>query len=262
MWTHVYLNTSVSPVPNWTFPPNSQHVFLNRSSVDQLDPRLKALFKRLLHHAHGPGPLYLIKAMLPWILPNTSRAIVLDFDLLFLSPVQRLWDQFDLFEESHMLGLTPEADERIYRSGYALNGGVQLMRLDRMRDGRYESLLRQVAHAPGHLIGYLGDQTLFTRIANLDGTVLFNLSCRFNRQLNDGHGPPRWCEDGCDVLHGNFRPWKRPFEEWSRLPTARWKTELQTKLKKKSWYDRVSNCFSERRANISTLTSAQTRPAM
>ena len=36
-------------------------------------------------------------------LVGSGGPVLLDFDLLFLSPVQRLWDQFDLFEESHML---------------------------------------------------------------------------------------------------------------------------------------------------------------
>ena len=83
------------------------------------------------------------------------------------------------------------------------NGGVQLLKLDRMRAGAYAAAL---ASLRGKTLGYLGDQTAYARMSEAHPELFHRLSCRFNRQLSTHfHAPVSAyaCAEGCDVLHGN-----------------------------------------------------------
>lgn len=242
---HVFLNTSRAAVPQWRFPPHSETVFLDETWAHALRPRHRQILKGLRDHAHGPGRIYVLKAMLPWLLPHVDRAVVLDFDLLFRSPVRDLWDQFADFGPEHMIGVAPEAARHVY-SGFSfpVNGGVQLMRLDRMRQGRYERMLHEIASSEGHRIGYLGDQTLYTLLAEAHRDAFYALSCRFNRQLNP-EGTSFQCDDGCSVIHGNHAVWKQRFRDWAALGASVWAPALRLELQTYRWQRHFANCFTE-----------------
>ena len=107
-----------------------------------------------LHAAFEPltGPsgfVYMWKPLLHRVLPISLRkAIVLDVDIFILRlDLADLWREFDALERSPKaaIGLAweqqPSYDPngpspfRTFASGWGFNGGVQLMHLERMRDG-------------------------------------------------------------------------------------------------------------------------------
>lgn len=243
-FVHVFLNTSHAVVPRWIFPRRSRLLFVDESWIKTLRPRHRLLLKRLRGHAHGPGRTYVLKAILPWLLPGVDRVLVLDFDLLFRSPVMELWHEFDNFGPEHMIGVATESASRTYPShSFAVNGGVQLMRLDRMRQGNYERMLNNIVSSSGHRIGYLGDQTLYTILAQTHRYAFYPLSCRFNRQLNPNADSYK-CDDGCSVIHGNHAVWKMRFRKWTSQDASAWEPELKRAMRPYKWKRYFSSCFT------------------
>lgn len=60
--------------------------------------RAKCLYMKLRKLAHGPGPEYLYKPLLPWILPRfVLQAIILDTDTIVLRDIYWLWSEFRNF---------------------------------------------------------------------------------------------------------------------------------------------------------------------
>ena len=172
-------------------------------SSTALPARYSALLRLLRSKTHGPGSAYVTKLMLPWILPNVTQAVVLDYDL-WTSHLSELSDEFYRFSPTQQIGLALDvAWKHLYpNASLGFNGGVQLLHLERMRSGSYESALRTERRR----IGYLGDQTMYSYISERHPEMFYRLSCRFNRQLNthfDLHPSEYSCRDGCDILHGN-----------------------------------------------------------
>ena len=225
-------------------------MFVSPTSIERLPPRLQNVYKQLAARAHGPGPLYLVKAMLPWLLPSTDRVLALDFDLLFNTPVSTLWSEFDRFNESQMIGVAEEfAGNNTYGNyRFGVNGGVQLLHLARMRTGAYERMLHHIAASPSRRIGYLGDQTLLTYLAEEAPAMFFKLSCRFNYQLNREHGARIYrCDDGCSVVHGNFASWKPFFRRWAYQNRSSRQPVFATELKRRGMDNAHRACIAHGR---------------
>ena len=55
----------------------------------RLPPAAQCLFSGLARLAHGPGPAYLYKPLLHWLLPSVRRLILLDTDTVTLIPSLR-----------------------------------------------------------------------------------------------------------------------------------------------------------------------------
>ena len=178
--------------------------------VSSLDTNRTELLNHLRARTTGPGRAYVVKLMLPWLLPRVERAIVLDFDLWVRQSLERLAREFDRFTRRQMVGVVPDiAAVQLYPdSPLGANGGVQLMHLRRMREEGWERMLR------GHTawIGYLGDQTMYAHLARSHPDRFRRLSCRYNRQLNTHFWlPPSayTCADGCAIVHGNQQRFKQ-----------------------------------------------------
>ena len=168
-----------------------------------LTKRHMELLRMLRQKTHGPGSFYVTKLMLPWILPNVTHAIVLDYDL-WTSNLLDLSNEFDKFSSTQQIGLAKDVAWKLLYPNATLgaNGGVQLLHLERMRTGPYETALREEKRR----IGYLGDQTMYSHISEKYPDMFYHLSCKYNRQLNTHFKlPPSAyaCEDGCAILHGN-----------------------------------------------------------
>ena len=182
--------------------------------MSSLDANKTGLLNELQSRTTGPGRAYVLKLMLPWLLPRVERAIVLDFDLWVREPLERLAREFDAFARRHMVGVVPDiAAARLYPdSPLGANGGVQLMHLRRMREEGWERMLRRHTE----WVGYLGDQTVHAHLARLHTDRYRRLSCRYNRQLNTHFWLPNsayTCADGCAIVHGNqprFKPGRPP----------------------------------------------------
>ena len=189
--------------------------------VSSLDTNKTGLLNELQSRTTGPGRAYVLKLMLPWLLPRVERAIVLDFDLWVREPLERLAREFDAFARRHMVGVVPDiAAARLYPdSPLGANGGVQLMHLRRMREEGWERMLRRHTE----WVGYLGDQTVHAHLARLHTDRYRRLSCRYNRQLNTHFWLPTsayTCADGCAIVHGNQPRFKR-LSAWPSTATCR-----------------------------------------
>ena len=250
---HVLLNTSRSSLPHWPWPQDSQIFFVDKHSIQKLGYERAQLYRNLAKRARGPGAIYLIKAFLPWIFPLARRAVVLDFDLLFNAPIKLLWREFDKFNKSHIMGLAEEFSRDIYGySSYGVNGGVQLLHLERMRNGQYEQMLRRLALSSQNSVGYLGDQNLYTAMGNNWPYIMFRLSCRFNFQLNSRRTARMYrCRDGCIILHGNDNSWKTLFRRMTH--TENWRPRLAKELRVRGYSHAAAQCLHDHQMNLSNL---------
>ncbi len=183
-----------------------------------LPPAAQCLYDGLSRLAHGPGPAYLYKPLLPWVVPeDVRRLILLDTDVAVLRDLGALYAQFGAFGTA-VVGIANEQTLLYQRdSSWRLtgkNGGVQLLDLQRMRrSSSYARALDRVASGEdGRQIGYLGDQTLYTWLA-VDYPRLFHtLPCEWNRQLSMQFGfdnaSVHACPRRCGIAHANYAPFK------------------------------------------------------
>ena len=215
----------------------------------------RARYKRLASSATGPGPIYLYKPLLHLVLPRwLEKVIVLDTDIFLFSDIAQLWAAFARFGPSELIGVAeeqapatlaraltpalirapaptqtpcPEEQAPSYQEvralgGFGVNGGVQLLALDKMRaSASYAARMASYAsrgHAglpmkPGG-IGWLGDQTLYSWMSangSKGGRAVFHmLPCGWNRQIGTHMAawPGFWarhaCASRCHLLHGNY----------------------------------------------------------
>ena len=78
-------------------------------TVASIPSHVRDLYRRLSSSATGPGPIYLYKPLLHLILPATlKRIIVLDTDLFLFEDLLGLWNEFDHFAPSELLGVAAE----------------------------------------------------------------------------------------------------------------------------------------------------------
>ena len=118
-----------------------QQPWFRQHLLSALPAEPAALHRNLSKLGVGPSFIYMYKPFLYQLLP-LDRVLVLDFDVLIFGDLRELWDQFDAFSPSSVLGLahsqSPEYSELgtwPHKPGprAGLNGGVQLQHLARMR---------------------------------------------------------------------------------------------------------------------------------
>lgn len=161
----------------------------------RLSPEAQCLHAGLSKRAGGNGPSFLLKPLLPWILPTSLRRIILlDSDVVPLRDIRHLHAEFSRFC-GRLIGLVREQSllyQRALHLSRAYNGGVQLLDLDAMRRSRlYAHGLERAAHAEDtshrqgwQKAGFLGDQTLYSFLAaDTPGKIVHDLPCEWNRQL-------------------------------------------------------------------------------
>ena len=71
-------------------------------------PAASCLFSGFSRLAHGPGPAYLYKPLLHFLLPTVKRLILLDTDTIVLQPIGELWAHFGRFPSGAVLGVANE----------------------------------------------------------------------------------------------------------------------------------------------------------
>ena len=111
------------------------------------------------------------------ILPEHDSVLYIDTDVLFLSPVDKIWSHFKLMNPDHIAGMSYESEDfssswyhrfakhPFYRP-YGLNSGVMLMNLTRMRRfGWNEQLLESILLKYRSKIVW-GDQDIINIIFN------------------------------------------------------------------------------------------------
>lgn len=202
------------------------------TDVSRLPPLVECLHTRLKRLAHGPGPQYLLKPLLHWVMPReVRRLILLDTDVVVVRGIAPLWAQFRRFDGA-VLGVGNE-QSNLYKAPdgrpTGKNGGVQLLHFDAMRASRpYAAALDEYASGrAGKWIGYLGDQTFYTHLATPGGPLarlVYTLPCEWNRQISMQFGfrnsTIHTCPRKCALLHANYRPIKCVVGLMQRRPSC------------------------------------------
>jgi hypothetical protein len=193
---------------------------MHAHSLDDMPVNATALHRGFEKVTHGPGAIYMWKPLLHYLLPFRT-AIVLDSDIGLVRDLAELEQQFDRFEPGAVMGLATEQAPFYYQNGYpktgGVNGGVQLLHLERMRrpGSAYEAELQRFAAGERGDIGYLGDQNFYTKLRMLRPELVHALDCGWNRQLSHHLWGPTFlethaCGSPCALVHGNFPTFKGP----------------------------------------------------
>lgn len=187
------------------------------SSMSSLPPVGACLHKNLKQLAHGPGPQYVLKPLLLWALPReVGKVILLDTDVVVLHGIRPLWDEFERFGPHAVIGVGKEQSNLYKTDAVGINGGVQLLHLQRMRGAEAAAYLDALdlyaSGRAGRWIGYLGDQTLYSYMAWTHAAQMHVLPCEWNRQLSMQFGfrnrTVHSCPRRCELLHANYGPLK------------------------------------------------------
>jgi glycosyltransferase-like protein LARGE len=131
---------------------------------------------------HYAGKYAFLKLILPELLPpSVDRILCLDTDLLVLSSLRPLWQQFQHFEDDVLAALVDNLSDWYIPNQLqehpwpapkprGLNTGVMLLRLDRMRARgwrqEWQSTVERVLNTPSLGVTYaaLADQDVFNAV--------------------------------------------------------------------------------------------------
>ncbi|KAL6473587.1 hypothetical protein MHYP_G00171480 [Metynnis hypsauchen] len=177
------------------------------------------------------------RLFLPMILKEVDSLLYVDTDVLFLRPVELLWELFMQFNSSQLAAMAPEHEEpriawynRFARHPYygttGINSGVMLMNLTRMRRAlfkndmtaiglHWEELLVPLLHKYKLNITW-GDQDLINIIFHHNPEKLLVFPCHWNYRPDHciyGSNCSPAEQEGVFVLHGNrgvFHSEKQP----------------------------------------------------
>ncbi|XP_075058351.1 xyloside xylosyltransferase 1 [Mixophyes fleayi] len=208
--------------------------------TDKLFPIVEAMQKLF---SAGTGTYYsdsifFLSVALHRIMPkDISRIIQLDLDLKFKTNIRKLFEEFDNFLQSSVIGIAHEM-QPVYRHTFwqyrrenpntnvggpppdgmpGFNSGVMLLNLEAMRQSKlYNQLLEpnaiRLLAEKYHFKGHLGDQDFFSMIGMEHPELFYVLDCGWNKQLctwwkdhgyNDIFDQYYKCEGHIKIYHGN-----------------------------------------------------------
>ncbi|KAK7149742.1 hypothetical protein R3I94_009145 [Phoxinus phoxinus] len=167
------------------------------------------------------------RLFLPMILREVDSLLYVDTDVLFLQPIELIWDMLALFNSTQLVAMAPEHEEpriawysRFSRHPYygrtGINSGVMLMNLTRMRRTHFENDMTSVGlHWDELLMPLLqkyklnitwGDQDLINIIFHYNPERVFTFPCHWNYRPDHciyGSNCIPAEEEGVVILHGN-----------------------------------------------------------
>ncbi|XP_037099320.1 glucoside xylosyltransferase 1 [Syngnathus acus] len=167
------------------------------------------------------------RLFLPLILKDVESLVYVDCDILFLQPVDRLWDFLSRFDSAQLAAMAPEHEEpriawynRFARHPFygrtGLNSGVMLMNLTRMRNVFFKNDMTSVGLKWEELLMPLlqkyklnitwGDQDLLNIIFHYNPEFLLEFPCQWNYRPDHciyGSNCASAEENGIYILHGN-----------------------------------------------------------
>uniref|UniRef100_A0A3Q1GES4 Glucoside xylosyltransferase 1 n=1 Tax=Acanthochromis polyacanthus TaxID=80966 RepID=A0A3Q1GES4_9TELE len=177
------------------------------------------------------------RLFLPLILKDVDSIVYVDSDILFLQPVDQLWDFLSQFNSSQLAAMAPEHEEpriawynRFARHPFygrtGINSGVMLMNMTRMRSTffkndmtsvglRWEELLMPLLQKYKLNITW-GDQDLLNIIFHYNPESFLEFPCQWNYRPDHciyGSNCASAEEDGIYILHGNrgvYHDYKQP----------------------------------------------------
>ncbi|XP_065197901.1 glucoside xylosyltransferase 2-like [Sycon ciliatum] len=167
-------------------------------------------------------------------IPTTTdidSLIYLDTDILFMTPVEKVWKHFSQFNSTQLAAVAPESEDLVnswyprfarhpFYGAAGINSGVMLMNLTRMRavhDGRWQSELIEIFREYRHNISW-GDQCLLNIYFHRHPELVHVYGCDWNYRpdhcmygVNNCHLSPT---KSPKLFHGN----RRAFHDVPRQP--------------------------------------------
>lgn len=222
---------------------NKQYKLL-KLDTDDLAKKLHEVIKEMQQHfSYKPGAyyshsLFFLSIAIHRVMPETlHRVIMMDADLKFNNDVKELFDLFDNFSDTNVMGIARE-NQPVYRHVLSVyrganpgtrvgdpppngitgfNSGVLLLNLDKMRKSElYNSLINpKVVNnltQKYSFQGHLGDQDFFTLLSLEHENLFYILPCTWNRQLCVWWRDKGYesvfdlyfkCEGHINIYHGN-----------------------------------------------------------
>lgn len=160
-------------------------------------------------------PCSTMRLFLPYLLRHVTKVIYLDLDIIVLRPLADLWRHFDTFDDKQIAGLTPArlwfnmtydlTSDKPFSIPYGFNAGVQLMRLDRMRQLPWECIITHISFVHRDIRPF-GDQDTINIFFYMHPTLVYVLPCSFNYRIDVIKNTHLRCADaltnGVAILHG------------------------------------------------------------
>lgn len=166
------------------------------------------------------------RLFIPYILKDVDSILYVDTDVLFLTPIENLWQKLYQFNSTQLASMAPEHEEtntawysRFARHPYygltGINSGVMLMNMSRIRMTHFKNNLsaKELSWIDMMLPLYKkyqwnitwGDQDLLNIIFHFNPEMLLELDCNWNYRPDHCMYMPL-CESakqhGVQVLHG------------------------------------------------------------
>ncbi|KAH8864774.1 Glycosyltransferase-like protein LARGE [Schistosoma japonicum] len=152
---------------------------------------------------HSSGAKPFVKLLLPEILPSSvNKIIVLDIDMISNADIVELWNHFERFQETQMIGIGLEQNPYFQEvmknlvngwTGYGYNGGVLLFDLSKLRlimwNDIWLSITEHLMKSKGYLI--TGEQDVINVIIFKYNDLFYEIPCEWNVQLSSGSDPER-----------------------------------------------------------------------
>ncbi|XP_063730186.1 glucoside xylosyltransferase 1-like isoform X2 [Eleginops maclovinus] len=167
------------------------------------------------------------RLFLPLILKEVDSLLYVDTDIIFLQPVEDIWDLLSKFDSSHLAAMAPEHEEprigwynRFARHPYygktGINSGVMLMNMTRLREKSFKNDMTTVPLKWGEILMPLlqkyklnitwGDQDLLNIIFHHNSESLYVFPCQWNYRPDHciyGSNCQQADQEGVFILHGN-----------------------------------------------------------
>uniref|UniRef100_A0A671QIP5 Glucoside xylosyltransferase 1 n=1 Tax=Sinocyclocheilus anshuiensis TaxID=1608454 RepID=A0A671QIP5_9TELE len=192
-----------------------------KTALDSWPAFIRAKFSYVVHSISFPHenheewsqlfkPCASQRLFLPMMLKEVDSLLYVDTDVLFLQPVELIWDMLTHFNSTHRFS------RHSYYGKTGINSGVMLMNLTRMRMTQFKNGMTSVGlHWDELLMPLLqeyklnitwGDQDLINIIFHYNPEMVFTFPCHWNYRPDHciyGSNCILAEEEGVLMLHGN-----------------------------------------------------------
>ena len=173
-----------------------------------------------LNHFEHFGPAGgSLRLLMPQLLSDIEKLIVLDTDLIFLGDITELYEQFQKFHPHHIIGMGPEGftylkpiNKQRFYGDYGLNAGVILMNIRRANEVSFIDKILDYYKTESDSIISHHEQGLLNLYFADHPYQIYDLPCRFMFHGDIDHcsyiksNTSRMCLDrdlkGAFILHG------------------------------------------------------------
>ncbi|KAJ8050729.1 Glucoside xylosyltransferase 2 [Holothuria leucospilota] len=155
------------------------------------------------------------RIFIPELLPKTDTVLYVDTDILFIRPIENIWQYITSFSSKQFAGMSPVHENpangwynrnasQPYYGELGLNSGVMLLNLTRMRDFKWSKRLVLIYKQYKDKIS-LGDQDLINVVLFFHSDTVLEMPCEWNyrpHHCSRGNTCQRIETEGIALLHG------------------------------------------------------------